>query len=99
MREYERCFTPDAIHAMCEDYRAGASVDLDHDRESRRLRRRIECEMLVICGARGVVDSMFATRDLWQAQCSRRVYSRSVDAGHFLVEEAPDEVAEYSGPF
>jgi haloacetate dehalogenase len=97
--EYERCFTTDAIHAICEDYRASASIDLDHDRESRALGRRVTCETLVLCATKGIVASLFAARDLWQAQCAQPVIGGSINAGHFLAEEAPDEVAEWLSNF
>lgn len=93
LREYERCFTPAHIHAMCEDYRASAGIDLEHDRESRAAGERIACDTLVIWGSRGVVHRFFDAPALWQAQCSARVEPLLLDAGHYVPEECPDAVA------
>jgi haloacetate dehalogenase len=91
--EYDRCFTPEAIHGFCEDYRASASIDLELDRESRARGEKIRCDVLALWGERGVVDKLFQPVTLWQAQCERAVSGRSVPAGHFLAEELPVETA------
>jgi haloacetate dehalogenase len=91
---YERCFcTPEAIHAACEDYRASAGIDLEHDRASRVAGRRIECDTLVVWGERGVVGKLFEPLALWRAQCAGAVSGRAVAAGHFIPEELPAETA------
>ena len=57
LAEYERCFVlPGTIHAICEDYRASAGIDLEHDRESRARVEKIACDTLVLWGERGVED-------------------------------------------
>lgn len=94
LAEYERCFCrPEAIHSACGDYRASAGIDLDHDRDSRAAGRRIVCDLLVLRGARGVVEWLFDPLVLWAAQCSARVSGRSLPAGHFIPEELPHETA------
>jgi len=94
LASYERCFAdPAAIHAMCEDYRAAATVDLDHDRASRAAGDKIACDTLVLWGARGVIEALFDPLALWQAQCSARVSGHALDAGHFLAEELPAQTA------
>lgn len=94
LAEYERCFcTPEAIHGACEDYRAAASIDLEHDRASRAAGATVACDLLVLWGARGVVQRLFDPLALWQAQCSGRVQGRALDCGHFIPEERPDETA------
>lgn len=55
--EYRRCFTPAAIHAMCEDYRAAATIDLAHDRTDRDARRRVRAPLLALWGGHGVVEA------------------------------------------
>ena len=88
LAEYERCFcTPEAIHGACEDYRASAGIDLDHDRTSRAAGERIACDTLLLWGERGVVGRLFEPIALWQAQCSARVTGEAVPAGHFIPEE------------
>jgi len=93
LAEYERCFTPAAIHAMCEDYRASAGIDLQHDRASRAAGGRIACDTLVLWGSRGVVARLFKPLELWQAQCAGRVSGQALESGHFVPEEAYAEVA------
>ena len=94
LAEYERCFcTPEAIHTACEDYRASAGIDLDHDRQSRQLGNKIACDTLVLWGDRGVVQRLFKPLELWQAQCSGTVSGEALPAGHFIPEELPEATA------
>ena len=94
LAEYERCFCrPEAIHAACEDYRAAAGIDLEHDRASRAAGHRIACDTLVLWAARGVVQRLFKPVELWQAQCARKVSAAVLAGGHFLPEELPAETA------
>ncbi|MDO9092565.1 MAG: alpha/beta hydrolase [Rubrivivax sp.] len=94
LADYEACFCrPEAIHAACEDYRASAGIDLEHDRASRAAGERIACDTLVLWGERGVVARLFEPLALWQAQCAGRVTGWALPAGHFIPEELPDETA------
>ena len=94
LAEYERCFcNPEAIHAMCEDYRASAGIDLEHDRASRAAGHKIGCDTLVLCGERGVIHALFDWRTLWQAQCAARVTNRVMPSGHYVAEELPEATA------
>lgn len=93
---YERCFcTPAAIHGACEDYRASAGIDLVHDRASRALGRRIDCDTLVLWGERGVIERLFDPMALWRAQCSGLLEGHRMPAGHFIPEALPVPVAEH----
>jgi len=103
LAEYERCFCnpepnaqglPAAIHSACEDYRASAGIDLEHDRESRARGDKIACDTLVLWGERGVINRLFKPLELWQAQCAGRVTGQAVPAGHFIPEERPDLTAQ-----
>lgn len=95
LSEYERCFcNPEALHAACEDYRAAASIDLDHDRESRTRGDKVRCDMLVLWGERGVVNRLFDPMALWQAQCSGVVLGHAMASGHFIPEEQPQATAD-----
>ena len=95
MAEYERCFcNTEAIHSACEDYRASAGIDLEHDRASRAQGEKIACDTLVLWGERGVVNRLFQPLALWQAQCAGQVTGWAVPAGHFIPEELPQETAE-----
>lgn len=95
LAEYERCFCrPEAIHSACEDYRASAGIDLEHDRDSRARGDRIACDTLVLWGAKGIVHRLFDPLALWQAQCAAHVSGHAMEAGHFIPEELPEATAE-----
>jgi len=90
MAEYERCFaTPESIHAMCEDYRAAATIDLAHDAADEG--RTVDCPLLILWGSRGVVGQLYEPLEVWRRYASN-VRGQGLDAGHFLAEERPDEV-------
>lgn len=102
LAEYERCFCnpalneqglPAAVHSACEDYRASASIDLEHDRASRVRGDKVACDMVVLWGERGVVNRLFQPLGLWQAQCAGRVTGQALPAGHFIPEELPSQTA------
>jgi haloacetate dehalogenase len=89
VREYERAFRdPKCIHATCEDYRAGATIDLEHDRKD--LRNRLEMPLLVLWGKLGVIERMFNPVRDWR-EVAKDVRGKGLDCGHFLPEEAPQE--------
>lgn len=92
LAEYERCFTPAAIHAMCEDYRASASIDLEHDRADGD--RRIECPLHVLWGERGVVHRLFSPLADWRAKAHGPVTGRATPGGHFIPEESPELLSD-----
>ncbi len=83
---------PDAIAGMCEDYRAAATIDLAHDRISRSKGERVQCPMLVLWGAKGRVGGWYDPVALWSEYCTGKVEGGAVNSGHYLAEEAPDEV-------
>jgi haloacetate dehalogenase len=82
------------IHAACEDYRASAGIDLEHDRDSRARGEKVRCDILALWGARGLVGRMFDPLALWQAQCAGRVSGQALPSGHFIPEELPQETAD-----
>ncbi len=89
--EYLRTFgTPEGIHASCEDYRAGATVDLGNDRADVAAGRKITCPTLILWGARGVVGRLFQPLEAWRDLVASPV-GAAVDCGHFIPEEAPTE--------
>jgi haloacetate dehalogenase len=90
MREYRRAFRdPRCIHATCEDYRASAGIDLQHDRAD--LGRKLRMPLLVLWGKRGVIERLFDPLRDWR-EVARDVRGRSLDCGHFLPEEKPRDV-------
>jgi haloacetate dehalogenase len=91
--EYIRCFSAEgAIHATCEDYRASASIDLVHDRVDRG-RNRIECPLLVLWGAQGVIERCFDALGDWR-EYAADVRGRALPCGHYIPEEQPELCAE-----
>ena len=89
LAEYKRCFRdPATIHATCEDYRAAAGIDLEHDRAD--LERKIACPLLVLWGAEGVIERTYDTLAVWRARAGD-VRGKALPCGHFLPEEAPEE--------
>src|SRR6476660_4865948 len=90
LAEYERCFCrAESIHAACEDYRASAGIDLEHDEASRAQGAKIACDTLVLWGERGLIGKRFKPLELWQAQCAGKVTGNALPAGHFIPEELP----------
>ncbi len=93
LAEYERCFAdPAVIHASCEDYRAGASIDLEHDEAD--LDRKIQCPLLVLWGKRGLMERHFDVLATWRERAAGEVTGRALDCGHFLPEEKPEAIAK-----
>lgn len=89
LAEYKRCFRdPEAIHASCEDYRAGAGLDLVHAAADGE--RKVDCPLLALWGAKGVIARCYDPLTVWQAH-AREVSGQALPCGHFLAEEAPQE--------
>jgi len=90
---------PGAVHAMCEDYRASATIDLEHDRADIERGHRIACPLRVLWGADGTVAKCFDPLAEWR-RVARDVSGRALECGHYVPEEAPDAlVAEMLGFF
>lgn len=90
--EYVRCFDPAAIHATCEDYRAGAGIDLEHDDASFAAGDRVRCPLLVLWGAQGFVGAKYDVPAVWRDYADD-VTAAPLDCGHFLPEEQPAATA------
>jgi haloacetate dehalogenase len=92
LAEYERCFAnPATIHATCEDYRAAAGIDLEHDAADEQA--RVECPLLALWGDKGVVHRLFDPIADWES-VAVDVRGRALPCGHFLAEEAPEPTLE-----
>ena len=90
LADYLRCVRdPATIHAMCEDYRAGATIDFALD-EAGRGRLRIECPVLALWSGRDELEQWYDVLAIWRAWADD-VRGRPLDCGHHLPEEAPDE--------
>ena len=89
LTEYRRCFRdPATIHATCEDYRAGASIDLEHDAADAK--KKVRCPLLILWGAHGVVGKLYDPLPIWREK-ALDVHGEALPCGHFLPEEAPAE--------
>jgi haloacetate dehalogenase len=83
---------PAVIHAMCQDYRAGATIDHELDEADLAQGRRIECPVLALWAGRDELGGWFDVVRTWR-RWAADVRGRAIDAGHFLAEERPEEVA------
>jgi haloacetate dehalogenase len=87
------------IRGMCEDYRAAATIDLEHDRASRSKGEKLSCPLLVLWGAKGAIGRWYDPLAIWRQYCTAEVSGGEVDSGHYLAEEAPAEVLAHFRSF
>lgn len=91
MDDYLACFRdPETVRAICEDYRAGATVDCEHDEADRRMGRRITCPVLALWGAHARLEAWYDTLAVWR-EWADDVRGTALPGGHYLPEECPDE--------
>jgi haloacetate dehalogenase len=86
------CRTPDAVHAICEDYRASATVDVEHDEADRQAGRRIDVPVLAMWQDPGELVLPFDPEEVWSSWAPH-LRTRVLPGGHFLPEDCPEEVA------
>jgi haloacetate dehalogenase len=99
LQEYIRCFsTPEAIHASCEDYRAAASIDLEHDAADRAAGRRIGSPTLALWGSEGFVGRTYDVLGIWKDYAAA-VDGEALPCDHYLPEEAPEATADRLSAF
>ncbi len=97
--EYVRCAAnPETLHAMCEDYRAAATIDLEHDRADRDAGRKLAMPVRVLWGRHGVVHRCFQPVEEWR-RVARKADGESLDCGHYLPEEVPDQLVDQMARF
>lgn len=97
LASYKAAFRdPAMIHASCEDYRAAATIDLEHDAAD--LEKKVDCPLLVLWGTKGVVGRSYDVLSLW-AERARQLEGKAIQGGHFLPEEAPQEMLAALWPF
>jgi haloacetate dehalogenase len=83
---------PGTVTAICEDYRAAASIDLEHDRASRAAGERVQCPVLALWGSKGKIGQWYEPLAVWRDYADGPVSGHAVNSGHYLAEEAPGEV-------
>jgi len=99
LAEYQRCIAlPGAAHATCEDYRAAATIDLQHDRADREAGRKLTMPLLALWGEEGVVHRCFQPLAEWQ-RVAVDVQGGPLPCGHYIAEEAPEALLARVMPF
>lgn len=97
--EYLRCLSdPAAAHGLCEDYRASATIDLEHDRADRAAGRQIRCPFMALWGAEGVIEQCFDPLAEWR-RLAPHVVGEALPCGHYVPEEAPEQLLAKVMPF
>lgn len=100
LADYLACArNPQMIRGMCEDYRAAASIDLEHDRASRTAGEKIQCPVMALWGAKGPIGKWYDPVGLWRQYSTEDVKGSEVPSGHYLAEEAPAEVIKHFRAF
>ena len=89
---------PDHMHATCEDYRSGATIDNDHDTTDITAGNKITCPVLAVWGGGGLAPTGEGQLDVWQRWASN-VRGVAVDSGHFVAEENPEATLDALLPF
>ena len=99
LAEYERCISlKGTSHGICEDYRASAGIDLEHDQEDLDAGRKLDIPLLVLWGEQGVVHKCFNPLQEWQL-VANDVVGEALPCGHYIAEEAPQALLEHALPF
>jgi haloacetate dehalogenase len=99
LAEYRRCIQlPGIAHAICEDYRAAATIDLEHDRADRESGRKVSQPLQVLWGANGVIEKCFKPIEEWK-RVAMDVRGHSVPCGHYIPEENPEVLLQAALPF
>jgi haloacetate dehalogenase len=80
------------VEGICEDYRAAATIDLAHDRASRAAGDKLRCPLLALWGAKGKIATWYDALAIWRDYAAGPVEGGAVASGHYLAEEAPEEV-------
>jgi haloacetate dehalogenase len=93
---------PAHVHAICEEYRAAATIDVEHDRADRASGKRIDCPVLVLWSGPGALEHWYRDAGgplaIWR-RWANDVQGAAIDAGHYLPEEVPQETARRLGEF
>ncbi|CAM4153693.1 alpha/beta hydrolase [Vreelandella rituensis] len=88
--EYQRTLAqPGAAHALCEDYRASNTIDLEHDRDDRAAERLISCPTRILWGKHGIIERCFDPLREWRS-VAKHVDGEALSCGHYIPEEVPD---------
>ncbi|RRD56990.1 alpha/beta hydrolase [Comamonadaceae bacterium OH2545_COT-014] len=99
LAEYQRCLAlPGAAHGVCEDYRAAASIDLQHEQADREAGRKLGTPLLALWGGQGVIARCFDPLREWR-RVALDVQGGALPCGHYIAEEAPEALLARVQPF
>ena len=103
LKEYVSTYrNPARVHGICEEYRAAATIDVEHDRADKDASRRIECPMLHLWAEGGPLDTFYTKEGgslgIWR-HWAPHVEGQAMKGGHFFPEENPDDTAAAVIPF
>ena len=87
---------PATVHASCEDYRAAATIDVEHDNEDGT--EKVECPVLTLWGEHGIIDQCFEPLSLWRER-AHNVSGKALPSGHYIAEEIPEILIQELIPF
>ena len=95
LEDYLECVkNPETISAICEDYRAAATIDLIDDKFSRKNKIKLQMPVKVLWGSKGKIEKWYKPLSIWQNYCSQEVNGNAINSGHYLAEENPEEILE-----
>jgi len=92
LAEYRRCCTAENLHAVCEDYRAGATLDFEMDKADFEAGRKIQCPTLITWGEKSHTEKMFDARVAWPLYAANIYKLLPLPCGHYPAEQVPDQV-------
>ena len=90
---------PEMVRGMCEDYRAAASIDMEHDRTTRAAGIKLSCPLLVLWGTKGRIGKWYDALRIWRDYCANEVTGGPVPSGHYIAEEAPADLMAWFDRF
>ena len=77
------------IHASCEDYRASATIDLEHDKKDKN--KKLNIPIQILWGKKGVIGKQFNSIKIWQKYSKKKVFGIGINSGHFIPEQKPKD--------
>ena len=93
LRDYLECVkNPKTVEAICEDYRAAATIDIKDDKISRNKNVKVKSPIMVLWGKKGKIEQWYDPLSIWKQYCSAEVKGFGINTGHYLAEEDPEAI-------
>ena len=93
LSDYLECLkNPATIEAICEDYRAAATIDIKDDKISRENKLQIKSPTMILWGKKGKIEQWYNPLVIWKDYCSAELQGYGINTGHYLAEEATEEI-------